>query len=280
MKTNCKSLLTIVICLCLFSVAAGAQAKILTKKHRISDVTAKTTKIVLSGNEMFDVNYMTEISRRWRISPFEFCTAEEYESLRKSSDFYFLVPVVNQRKKEAEPGIAMLCFEKGGKEEDADPAKEAIEVISIPYGPAEESTGREFVFLPAIIDIIQNYTLEAMTRDLIGYGGLASYIGKQRPNWRREIYIAESDLATSETQGNKINYLEQDEVDAIFESGEPGTLVGYTVSPVNPDNGSVCYKMLISSDTHELYFFAKHNLKNNGAGFLKADIKFISTLKK
>ena len=280
MKTNWKSLLTIVICLCLFSVAAGAQAKILTKKHRISDVTAKTTKVVLSGNEMFDVNYMTEISRRWRISPFEFCTTEEYESLRKSSDFYFLVPVINQRKKEAEPGIAMLCFEKGGKEEDADPAKEAIEVVSIPYGPAEESTGREFVFLPAIIDIIQNYTLEAMTRDLIGYGGLASYIGKQRPNWRREIYIAESDLATSETQGNKINYLEQDEVDAIFESGEPGTLVGYTVSPVNPDNGSVCYKMLISSDTHELYFFAKHNLKNNGAGFLTADIKIISSLKK
>lgn len=280
MKTNWKSLLTIAVCLCLFSIEAGAQAKILTKKHRISDVTAKTTKVVLSGNEMFDVNYMTEISRRWRISPFEFCTAEEYESLRKSSDFYFLVPVINQRKKETEPGIAMLCFEKGGKEEDADPAKEAVEVVSIPYGPAEESTGREFVFLPAIIDIIQNYTLEAMTRDLVGYGGLASYVGKQHTDWKKEIYIAESDLATSETQGNKINYLEQDEVDAIFENGEPGTLVGYTVSPVNPDNGSVCYKMLFTSDTHELYYFAKHNLKNNGAGFLKADIKIISSLKK
>ena len=280
MKTNWKSLLTIAICLCLFSIEACAQAKILTKKHRISDVTTKTTKVVLSGNEMFDVNYMSEISRRWRISPFEFCSAEEYESLKKSPDFYFLVPVINQRKKEAEPGIAMLCYEKGGKEEDADPAKEAIEVVSIPYGPAEESTGRELVFLPAIIDIIQNYTLEAMTRDLIGYGGLTSYVGKQHNDWKKKIYIAESDLATSETQGNKINYLEQDEVDAIFESGEPGTLVGYTVSPVTPDNGSVCYKMLITSDTHELYYYAKHNLRNNGAGFLKADLKIISSLEK
>lgn len=280
MKNNWKSLLVVVLCLCICALQADAQGKILTKKHRISDVTAKTTKVVLSGNDFFDVSYKAEISRRWRISPFEFCTAEEYASLKNSPDFYFLVPVINQRKNEEEPGIAMLCYEKGGKEQNNDPANEAIEVISLPYGPAEESTGRELVFLPAIIDIIQNYTLEAMTRDLIGYGGITSYITKQHKDWEKEIYISESDLATTDTQGSKISFLEQDEVDRIFENAGPDALVGYTISPTNPGDGSVCYKMLITADTHELYYFAKHNLKNNGAGFLKADIKFISSMKR
>lgn len=281
MKTFCRTLIVSVAAVCIFAFNASAQGKIVTKKLRISDVTTKTTKVVLSGNELFDTSYKSEISRRWRISPYDFITQEEYLNQKKSSDFYFLVPVVNQKKKEDEPGIAMLILEKGGAESSTDPSKEALEVIGIPYGPAEEMSGRELVFLPAVIDIIQNYTIEAMTKDRIGYGGLNSYVTTIKKNWRKNIFIAESDVFSNKISKLNINIVSEDDADKVFVSEQERALVGYVVAPTTPEKGSFCYKMLISADTHELYFFGKHKITGkNGVGFLDSDLKNISSLKK
>ena len=40
-----------------------------------------------------------------------------------------------------------------------------------------------------------------------------------------------------------------------------------------------CYKMIISADTYELYYFKKHKISpKKGPGFLKSDLKRISRL--
>ena len=48
---------TILICLLagmLFSADLFAQAQIYTRKEKLKDITAKTTKVVLTGDEMLD----------------------------------------------------------------------------------------------------------------------------------------------------------------------------------------------------------------------------------
>ena len=62
----------------LLPMAAGAQAQINTKKVKISDFTQKITKVVLNGNAFFDTTFQEEITTRWRISPYEFCTLEDF----------------------------------------------------------------------------------------------------------------------------------------------------------------------------------------------------------
>ena len=70
---------------------AAGQAKIMTKKFRLSDFTDRVTKVVLSGNEMMDSALKMEVSERWTVSPFEFCTAGEFAALKQSDRYYFLL---------------------------------------------------------------------------------------------------------------------------------------------------------------------------------------------
>ena len=74
--------------------AAGQakQAKIQTRKVKLSDFTTKTTKVVLCGGQLFDDALQEEMARRWLVSPYEFCTLAEYEKLKSSPDYYFLIP--------------------------------------------------------------------------------------------------------------------------------------------------------------------------------------------
>ena len=57
---------------------AAAQAKFTTRKEKLSDLMYKTTKVVLTGNELLDESFKEEVIRRWRITPYEFCTFDEF----------------------------------------------------------------------------------------------------------------------------------------------------------------------------------------------------------
>lgn len=263
----------------LLPVFCNAQAKIMTKKLKISDFTTKTTKIVLSGNEVFDITYKEEITRRWRVSPFEFCTQEEYKSLKTSTDFYFLVPMTGQFKNESEPGLRFLVLEKGGKEDSNDPATESLTVVKIPYASTSQSSGREFVYIPAILDVIQEYTLKAMTSDLAGYTGLSGYSKRFGKNWDKDIYIAECDVVGTVPLG--IDARDEDDVDEAFMAGQKDLLVCYAIGPEDAEKGSYCYKMVFSADLHELYYFDRHRISGkNAVGFLDSDLKIIAASKR
>lgn len=279
MKKTRKILLLAVCVATIFPVLCGAQAKIMTKKVRISDFTTKTTKVVLSGNEVFDINFKEEVSRRWRVSPFEFCTRAEYETLKTNPDFYFLVPMTGQFKKESEPGLCFFVLQKGGVEDSGDPATEALTVVKFPYAAAKQTSGREFVYIPAILDVIQDYTLQAMTSDFAGYAGLSAYAKRFGKNWDKDIYIAENDVLGSVQRG--IEARDEDDVDDAFMAGQEDLLVCYPVGPDTDEKGSYCYKMVFSADLHELYYFDKHRIsEKTPVGFLDSDLKIISAAKR
>jgi len=276
-----KKLLVAALFAVLFPCFCGAQAKIVTKKLKISDFTTKTTKVVLTGNELFDIPYKEEVSRRWRVSPFEFCTREEYSSMKTNPEYYFLVPMEGQFKKEKEPGLCFLVLEKGGVEDSNDPNNEALVVVQVPYASVGQTSGRETVLIPAVLDIVQDYTLRAMTSDLAGYTGLSVYAKRMGKDWDKDIIIASTDLCTTLNPGCGIEARDEDEVDETFMSGQEKMLVGFAIGPLNPEKGSYCYKMVISADIHELYYFDKHKVSDkNPVGFLDSDIKIISATKK
>lgn len=262
------------------------QAKIQTRKVKLSDFPTKTTKVVLSGGEMFDNALQEEMARRWLVSPYEFCSLQEYEALKGSSEYYFLIPATTKTKKEAEPGIITLTLLKGGKEKDDDPEKVGFDVISIPCAAAESPSGREFVFLPAFIDIIQRFVSDAMTSDRISYGGLGTYSRKLLRDTGKRILISEDDLAPNVKQdpswkASGIEIVDEDEADSLFNESADDVMVGYVLAPSDPQKGAVCYKMIISADTHELCYFETHVIKHNApVGFLPFDMKIISLQRK
>ena len=234
--------------LLLFAAAAAhGQGKIYTRKVRLEDFPTRTTKVVIAGNSFLELALREEIAVHWRISPFEFCDPEEYARLRTSNNFYFL----NLAR---EDGIAYLILTKGGKDGEKESLLKPFEVVRMPIACYDDPSGRELVFMGAFLDIIQTFVEEAMISDKVAYGGLSSANG-------------------TKLRGKKV-YLDPDAGDAAYLSGEADALLGVTIAPAQIGFDSICYKMLISADTHELYYYSKGKYKGPRDGrFTESEIR-------
>lgn len=266
---------------------AAAQGQINTKKTKIADFPQKVTKVVLNGNPFYDGSLQEEIASRWRVSPYEFCTLEEFEQLKGSDQYYFLLITEGQFKKESEPGLQFITLVKGGEGSDKG-IDGMLEVATLPFAAAEFPSGRELVFLPALLDIIQNYTLASIEKDYNVLGGLSAFATNPGKTSGKKLVFAKEDLSPEISEGVINKYfkegttvMEADDADIIIADSTPDTIVSYIVAPTEAGTGSFCYKMLIDSSTHELYYFRKHRItKKLGSGFLDEDIRRICAPRK
>ena len=262
----------------LLSVSAGlfAQGRVTTRKHLFSDFPDKITKVVMTGGDVLDGALRQEVMDRWTASPFEFCPADEYASLRKSDAYYFLLVTDGQAKGEDEPMVRFLTLEKGGAD-SGDNVALRTEVISLPLCPVKGGDGRELVFLPAMVQGIQDFAVKAGESEKVAYS---------KTNWFNEnydrlgrikrIYLAEEDLSEKVSGKDRAKYLDEDiivcsadEADKAYTDKTYNTLVSYTVSA-----GVWSYKMLFEADTDTLFYFRKHKITaRSGEGFTSDDLK-------
>ncbi len=273
-----------IILAALLPALAWGQAQINTKKMKIADFTQKITKVVLTGNEFFDMALQNEITMGWRISPYEFCTMEEFEEYRTGDEFYFLVNVNGKFRKDNIPTISYLTLVKGGQGAEGGIDK-MLEVVSMPVASAQSPSGREFVFLPALLEIIQNYTLASMENDVNAYGGLGTITQKIEKGSGFMAVFTEEDICPSVYDMEKVEFFDDElfitdetKADSYMLDRADNTLVGYVVAPSEPMPGATYYKMLINARTYQLYYFAQDKVsRKEGAGFMPADIKKIYT---
>lgn len=262
----------------IMTASAFAQAQIDTKKVKISDFTQKVTKVVLTGSALYDGVLQDEVAARWRISPYEYCTIDEFNSLKGSDKYYFLITTKGQFKKEAEPSLQFLTLVKGGSNASKG-IDEMLEIVSMPISSADDPSGRELVFLPVFLTIIQEYTLDSMDRDYSAYLGLSNYTSNISKASEKNIVFSENDIAPNVEMGDcaSFNVTDEDSADEMIMNNAQNTLVSYIVAPAEPVNGSFCYKMLIDAQTYELYYYRKHRISaKSGAGFLPYDIRSIN----
>ena len=262
----------------IMTASAFAQAQIDTKKVKISDFTQKVTKVVLTGSAIYDGVLQDEVAARWRISPYEYCTIDEFNSLKGSDKYYFLITTKGQFKKEAEPSLQFLTLVKGGSSASKG-IDEMLEIVSMPISSADDPSGRELVFLPVFLTIIQEYTLDSMDRDYSAYLGLSNYTSNISKASEKNIVFSENDIAPNVEMGDcaSFNVTDEDSADEMIMNNAQNTLVSYVVAPAEPVNGSFCYKMLIDAQTYELYYYRKHRISaKSGAGFLPYDIRSIN----
>lgn len=269
----------------LLTTDALGQAQITTRREKLKDFTSKTTKVVLTGDEFLDEAVKESVAATWTVSPYEFCSNEEFQNLKGNADFYFLMVVKGQFRRESEPGIDMLTLVKGGEGADKS-INDMFEVVSFPLRSTEDPSGREFVLLPAFLKIIQEHTTSLTDTEMKAYSNIGAKDSKRlrikRIFFWAEDFAPQVDEQTKRSLDEDILIKEdEDEVDEIFSEGTFNTVVSYVVAPSEPVNGSICYKMLIGSDNHELYYFKKHKITaRSGKGFLSSDIKSIKLLRK
>ena len=271
--------LLVFIAAALLPILGSAQAQINTKKVKIGDFTQKITKVVLTDNMFYDSILQDEIALRWRISPYEFCTLSEFEELKGNDEYYFLLTVNRKFKKETVPGLKYLTLVKGGPKAEKGIGA-MLEIVSLPIGSAENPSGREADFFPAFLDIIQNFTLEAMEKDVKGYAGLSNYTLNLPDSKDMLIAFSEDDLSDEitetfvrETFDQRMTIVTEDVIDKFIADPDVNVIVSYIAVPTDAQNGSYCYKMLIHNQSHKVYYFRKHKIgKKLGVGFLAEDM--------
>lgn len=271
--------LLVFIAAVLLPILGSAQAQINTKKVKIGDFTQKITKVVLTDNMFYDSILQDEIALRWRISPYEFCTLSEFEELKGNDEYYFLLTVNRKFKKETVPGLKYLTLVKGGPKAEKGIGA-MLEIVSLPIGSAENPSGREADFFPAFLDIIQNFTLEAMEKDVNGYAGLSNYTLNLPDSQDMLIAFSEDDLSDEitetfvrETFDQRMTIVTEDVIDKFIADPDVNVIVSYIAVPTDAQNGSYCYKMLIHNQSHKVYYFRKHKIgKKLGVGFLAEDM--------
>lgn len=183
----------VILLLSLLPLLGWGQGKVYTRKVRIADLETRTTKVVLSGDVMYQNVLRAETSSRWRINAFEFCTPEEYEALKTRNDYYFL--------RTASDGSALwLVFEKGGKEKDDNPMNEALELARMPICEADAGDS-VLEHMGAFLDIIQTFLRDASRSEKAAYAGLRHY---NRPGLARRTPAGS--LVTIYAGGHEIAY--------------------------------------------------------------------------
>ena len=260
-----KKICLLLFCMVLLPCICLGQAKIYTKKVKLSDFPTKTTKIVLTGNDLLDSPLKEEIARRWRISPYEFCEPEEYDGIKKSTDYYFIRLVDID-------GVSALSL-----------YKEGLEVINLPYCTAGDPSGREILYMPAFIDILQTYVMDSINSDMTGYLGLRNYTKNMIRGGGLRVYISKEDIAAAvdpKWETKDIFVVDEDDVDDIFLEERENALVSYCVKPAPGSKKRNCYVFLIDARTHKLYYYTFHKISGTYGGFTSGDMSFIYSIKK
>ena len=274
MKRFFTLLAALAVCLSVFG-----QAQITTRKEKLSDFGSKTMKVVLTGNSFLDEPLREAAKNAWYLSPFETCTAEEFDRLKTSGNHYFLLLMdVRGKKDDEDAGLTFVTLLKG--EPSAKTVGDMMEVVRLPLCAAGEPSGREPALLPALLENIQSYVSLAMTSDLKGFGSVVT--GLKRVSGH-DAWIVEDELSAQvddafrdKYSGSRIHIVGAEEADAVMLDGEMG-LVGFAVAPASPVKGTACYKYLIDVRTHEICYFKKHKIgAGAGAGFLKSDLSTLA----
>lgn len=265
--------LSIVLFLALsFCLTCGAQGKVYTIKARLADFYSRTTKVVLSDDQMLDMVLEDAVKTRWRVSPYEFCSEEDYDRLKTNSTFYFLRVVY----KDSEPGLVFLSLSKGGKTSRSADFDSAFDIIIIPFDRSDLSSGKLATVLPIFVDVVQTYAEDARVMEGRSLVGLARYNKNLIRNSYSEMLIADSDLDASASLSPGITRCTRQETETAFVEGRK-CLVGIVVCPQYPQSGAKSYQYAVSADTHELFFFRTRPFDSyESVGFTGKDLSIIS----
>lgn len=260
-----------------------AQKLIKETKSNFNNFGAKVTKVVIPSNSLTDLSLRDAVKKGWKISPYEFCSAQEYEKIKEDTSFFFLLRTDGIFGNEYEPRLEYLTLIKGGPEFRRGLFTSA-EIISLPFQARDDESGQILPFIPAYLDIMQNYIYKVQKDVLLAFAGSSSYSENLEGIKGRSILFNKNDIGfpTKEDEIKWIFRSRADTVDtgeiekALYES-TPNLVVSLVVAPTGGPRGGYCYKLLIGTENHELFFFRRHKISSRlPAGFSREDIRKIS----
>lgn len=259
-----------------------AQIDLFNKKENLKDFNYKTLMVVIENNSIVDLALKEAVEKKWKISKYEFCNLDEFEQLKGDTSYYFLVRVQGIFKKEREPGIEFLSLLKGGPA-GVKGVDQMADILSLPFQSVDDNQGNILPYVGSYVKIMQAHVLRVQKKKIAAHIGLAWYANRLNEIKDKQVLINENDLlenlSRSEAESllkNSVRIVGEEEIEQVLNDEAAKTLVTLLIAPDVDQQGSYCYKMLISADSHELFYYKKQKISpKTPKGFSKEDIKAI-----
>lgn len=283
MKKRFAKIVPIIFFLVCIIGEMNAQVKLFGKVEDLTDFSNKKLMVVLENGSLIDATIRGAIEKEWIISKYEFCSTDDFEKLKNDDSYYFLVRVNGIFKKEKEPALEFISLLKGGPKEIKN-ISQMPDIITLPLQPINDGSGYILPYIDSYVKLIQDHVIRIQRNKIAARVGISWYSNRLDEVRAENVLFGENDIS-NELKPNDVVFLlnnygkvvDEDEIQKAIEDKASKTLVSICIAPNISQSGSYCYKMLLSTDTNELYYYRKQKISGRAPrGFLIEDMKKIA----
>lgn len=244
-----------------------------------------TTYVVLEDNPMAEYNFMIKkaVENSWKITPYAFITASEFETMRNDISKSFLVKLqvkFSGDKLEATYNFLSVVLGAGVQKHTDLP-----DICSVPLSYTSVHEDSYTYKLESLIRFAQNHIKMLDANPQLISSNIFDHYNKNRKQMKgKELWLLEKDIEKNARGLAKIRKMyphtvrmvtDEDIEKAIAEKNDKVVYL-HKVGPEGTRLQARCYKMLIGAGDDQFYYFDYHMIsKKRGDGFLAKDFKKI-----
>lgn len=243
-----------------------------------------TTYVVMEENptSAYNIEIKEAVEKAWKITPFAFISAKEFEAARQDINKSFLVLI--QMKFDKDKVEAVYNFLSVAMGSAVKKVTDMPDICSIPLsynGVPEES----YVYkLEGLIRFIQNHINLLNENPSLIKGNIFNYYNKNTKDVKgKELWVVEKDLEKTtrplaEIRKNykfNVKVVTPDDIQKAIQEKNGNVVYLHKVGPEGTRLQARCYKILLGAGDDQMYYFDYHTIekKGDGDGFLSDDFK-------
>ena len=274
------------VLLCLISVSVATFAeRYASRPADIKTFLGTTTYVVLEENPMSEYNFKIKeaVERSWKITPYKFISASEFEEMRSDIDKSFLVQLqikFTGDKLEATYRFLSVVLGSAVKKHTDLP-----DICSLPlgYNSVDEES---FAFkVEGLVRLAQKHikNLDANPK-LIKKNIFKPYNKNRKLVKNKELWVLEKDLDKTvrsltdvrNAYPHSVKIVTPEDIENAVKEKNENVIFLHKVGPEGTRLQARCYKLLIGASDGQLYYHNYHTISNKkGDGFLAKDFKKI-----
>jgi len=293
MKRLIVSIILIATALLTFS-----QAKLkvpMGTKSEVEKFYNTTTYVVLKSEFLSDYNPAIKeaVTAHWKITPYKFIKASEFEKLRKDTDKSFLmINIVYFEGDKSNTKFDFLTLSLGGNYRTVDdmPTLCAIPLCYNSDDAEEEDEDEEeekyICKLGAMVKHCQTHVKICHEHPELTKETIMDYYLNNSPSLEnKKLYIQKDEVAAdirSQSQFKAaypfdFEFASSEQIANLVKGNDSKALITHIISPLSNSKLTFCVKIVIDTKDGMIYYYDAQKIKKNTDGYLTAsDLKGIS----
>lgn len=246
--------------------------------------------VIPDENALLEATFRQAVESNWTLTPFKFITFEEFETQKSNPKQSFLMVLSGKYVKDkAHNEYIYIGLFMGAANNDLNAMPE---FMLLPVGGTINESENQYDMFGIFTNVIQQHMRRLKVSPADAKKTLnALYNQNIRSLHGKTLLIAEENLSEPTTQTDMDNLFQGkmelasfDDISDAIDEKAANTVIGYVVYPDSQQTtkGSNCYKMLVSTDGGELYYYKEQKvggalgLSKRNSGFTKEELKRFS----